>query len=362
MKTPSHATDHEVAMADLNIKSITPMPSPGELRQEIPLKPEVFARVVGPSRTVIQNIFNGSDKRLLAVVGPCSVSKVDETLEYAGRLTKLAHKVKDRIVIVMRTCLDKPRTGIGWAGFSQDPDLNGSLNIQDGWRKGRRLLTNIVSMGLPVAMELLDADGCQNVDALVSYWWIGARTVTSLRLRQIASGLSTSVGFKNPTDGKIDDAIEAMDTAGHETAFIAPNSAGRRCEYRTTGNKHGNLILRGSSNGPNYKSEFVESAVQKLTVRGLPTRVLIDASHGNSNKDYRKQREIIQNIAERVASGESHIAGFLYESYLEEGSQKLPKDLSDLKPRISITDGCDSWDTTQKVLLAAHKTLKNRIK
>jgi 3-deoxy-7-phosphoheptulonate synthase len=353
-------SNRHIVMSDTNIKSITPMPTPGELKREIPLRPELFEQVVGPARKSIQDIFTGVDKRLLVIVGPCSIHNPEETLEYARRLAKLSKRVKKHILIVMRTCLDKPRTGRGWAGYFQDPEMNMSRNMEDGWRKGRRLLTEIINLGLPVAMELLDADVCQNVDELVSYWWIGARSVTSQRLREIASGLSTPVGFKNPVDGRISDAVEALDTASHETAFVATNEKGHRSEYRTNGNKFGNLILRGSVNGPNYGSEYVEDAVGKLTERGLPTRLLIDASHGNSGKDYRKQREIIQSIIKRVVSGENHVAGFLYESYLEAGSQKMPKDLSDLKPNLSITDGCDDWETTSKVLLQAYHVLAKK--
>lgn len=347
-------------MSDLNIKSITPMPTPNELKLETPLKPEIFEQVVAPSREAIKNIIFGDDKRMVAITGPCSIHNVDEAFEYATKLAEIAKEVKDHLHVVMRACLDKPRTGIGWAGHSHDPDLNQSLNMQYGWHSGRRFLVKVLSLGLPVAMELLDAFICQNLDDLLSYWWIGARTVTSQRLREISSGLSTSVGFKNPTDGGIGDAIEAMNLASHETAFVALNGNGRPCEYRTRGNKHGNLILRGSTKGPNYDKVSAEQAVHKLIQRELPTGLLIDTSHANSTKDYSKQAEIIRDIVDRRVSGELYIKGFLYESYLDAGSQVLPLDLSDLKPRLSITDGCDSWENTREVLLRASDSLSKR--
>ncbi len=351
----------EKGMSDWNIQSVTPMPSPGDLKREFPLAPELFESVVASARTTIAEIMAGEDPRMLAIVGPCSVHNIDETLEYAGKLAELQKQVSERIFIVMRACLDKPRTARGWAGYFQDPDLNESHNIHQGWRQGRKLLVDIVSMGLPVALELLDADACQNIDECVSYWWIGARTVKAQRLREVASGLSTPVGFKNSTDGSTAPAIDGMDTTWHSTAFVAPNVKGIRCEFRTCGNKNSNLILRGSDHGPNCDKDSIERAVHDLVHRGLPTRVLVDASHGNSGKDYRKQRLVIQDLVERFVVGESHIAGFLYESYLEAGNQELPKDLSDLKPRISITDGCDDWETTRQVLLQAYEMLGQKM-
>jgi 3-deoxy-7-phosphoheptulonate synthase len=347
----------EEGMSDWNIKSVTPMPTPGQLKKEIPLMPGLFENVVASARTTISNILAGEDSRLLVVVGPCSVHNISETLQYARILTELQKKVADKIFIVMRVCLDKPRTGRGWAGFFQDPDLNQSRNIQDGWRRGRKLLVDIIQLGLPIAMELLDADACQNIDECVSYWWIGARTVKSQRLREVASGLSTPVGFKNPTDGKIDDAIEAIDTAWHDSAFVATNEAGVRCEYRTEGNKYSNLILRGSDRGPNFDRESVEKAVHSLAHRGLMTRIIVDVSHGNSGKDFSRQQTLIDELVDRIVAGDNRIAGILYESYLEEGNQPLPKDLSNLKPNLSVTDACDSIETTREVLLRAHEKL-----
>jgi 3-deoxy-7-phosphoheptulonate synthase len=347
----------EEGKSDWNIKSVTPMPTPGQLKKEIPLATDLFENVVASARITISNILAGEDNRLLVVVGPCSIHNIEEALQYAAILAELQKQVADQMFIVMRVCLDKPRSGRGWAGFFQDPDLNQSRNIQEGWRRGRKLLVDIIQLGLPIAMELLDADACQNIDECVSYWWIGARTVKSQRLREVASGLSTPVGFKNPTDGKIEDAIEAIDTAWHDSAFVATNEDGARCEYRTEGNKYGNLILRGSDRGPNFDRESVEKAVHSLAHRGLMTRILVDISHGNSGKDYRKQRDIIDQLIDRVVAGETHIAGILYESYLDEGNQPLPKDLSNLKPNLSVTDACDSIETTRKVLLRAHEKL-----
>ncbi len=348
-------------MSDTNIVSITPMPNPGQLKKEFPLDKEIFDSVVGPSRQIFRDILTGEDKRVLAVVGPCSIHNVAEAIEYAKLLRQLSSELKN-IHVIMRACFDKPRTGRGWAGFFQDPDLNESRNIEKGWRLGRQALVEIVSMGMPVGMEMLDADAIQNIDDLVSYWWAGARTVTSQRLREITSGVSTPVGFKNPTDGRVEDAIEAINTAWHNCAFIATNSKGQRCEYRTSGNKYGHLILRGSSNGPNHDNQSVEEAVHKLAQKALPTRLLVDVSHANSGKNHLVQREIITDLVKRITAGENSIVGFLYESYLEAGNQKLPKDLSELKPRISITDSCDDFATTCEVLLQADEILNHRQK
>lgn len=348
------------AMSDWNIRSITPMPSPGELKKDLPLPPDVFGKVVVPARETIHNILTGEDKRLLVIVGPCSIHDTDEAREYAGKLAEFLPQISKSLFIVMRTCLDKPRTGRGWPGFFNDPEMNGSRNISIGWRQGRKLLVDIISMGIPIGMELLDANACQIVDECAAYWWIGARTVTSQRLREIASGLSTAVGFKNSTDGGVLGAVEAIDTAWHDSAFIATNAKGIQCEYRTMGNKEGHLILRGSSTGTNYNHDSVTKAVHALAQRGLPTRLLIDVSHGNSGKDHSKQRTVIEEITARVASGDQHIAGFLYESYLEAGRQEIPKDLSNLRRRVSVTDACDDWDTTKEVLLQTCEVLSKR--
>ncbi|HEY4498745.1 MAG TPA: 3-deoxy-7-phosphoheptulonate synthase [Candidatus Paceibacterota bacterium] len=347
----------EERMSDWNIKSITPMPKRSDLKSEIPLPLEVFNRVVKPARKGVCDILAGEDDRLIANVGPCSISSVLEALEYAHLLKGLIPKVP-KLLVIMRACLDKPRTGVGWPGFFLDPDLDGSKNAHHGRQRGRKLLVDIVSMGVPVGLELLDANACQVVDECAAYWWIGARTVTSQRLREIASGLSTAVGFKNPTDGNIADAVEACDVARHEAAFIAMNHADIECLYRTRGNTFVHVIMRGSVKGPNFDPESVAQVVHMLAKRGLPTRILVDSSHANSvdpsnpgsGKDYRRQKDVIEDVVDRVIAGERHLAGFFYESYLEGGNQKIPLDLSELKPRVSITDGCDDWKTTEQTL------------
>jgi 3-deoxy-7-phosphoheptulonate synthase len=358
-QNPQNSTATEKETHDWHIMSITPLPTPGELRQEFPLSQDVFNRVVNNARLSIQKILSGEDKRVLAIVGPCSIHRIDEALEYAKRLAPLSQKYSDRMCIIMRCCLDKPRTSRGWPGFCQDPDMNGSYNFQDGWRRGRELLVKILELGLPIGLEFLDADTCQNVDDCVSYFWLGARTISSPRLRQTASGLSAPVGFKNPTEGNVNIAIDAIDFARHPSAFVASNHKGRRCEYRTTGHPWGHVILRGTNKGPNFGPEHVNDAVHKLAARGLLTKVVIDASHGNSNKDHSKQKDVIRDVAKRMAAGD-HMAGFMYESYIGAGSQKLPKDLSDLKDNVSVTDGCDDFETTASVLEEVYQILAPR--
>lgn len=350
----------DIGKSDWRIESATPMPKRKDLKVNIPLSQESSEKVVRSARCAVCNILTGEDPRLLAIVGPCSIHDPVEAIEYASKLSELIPKVSDHLFVVMRTCLDKPRTGVGWPGFFLDPGLNGSKNADVGRIKGRQLIVNIVEMGVPVGLELMDANGCQVIDDCVSYWWVGARTVTSQRLRELASGLSTAVGFKNPTDGDMSNAIEALDVARHNAAFLALNHMDVECLYRTLGNPFSHIILRGSSRGPNCDDESITEVAHLLAKRGLITRVVVDASHGNSAKDYRVQRAIVSDIVQRVAQGDKHIAGFMYESYLDAGSQKLPKDLSELKPRISITDGCDDWETTREVLLRACDTISKR--
>lgn len=347
-----------------NIESLTPHLSPDEIKSRIPLSGEVFEKVVRSSRRTILDILSGEDKRLLAVVGPCSVHNVDEALEYVRLLAEFSRKPKVRkhLFVVTRLCVQKPRTGIGWRGLWRDPDLNGACDGRKGRLMSRKLMVAALGMGMPVAMEYMEPSVCQNLDDCMSLWWVGARTVGDPEKRGIATGLSTGVGFKNPPDGGIGAAIEALDLCGRRSTFDAMNHAGIESEVRSTGNQWGFLILRGNEQGPNYDEASVAAAVHQLAARGLRTRLVIDASHRNSGKKHEEQRNVLANIAGQIACGNRHIVGFMYESYLDGGCQTIPTDLSDLKPRISVTDGCDNWEDTQKTLLHVCDILRRRKK
>lgn len=344
-----------------NIGSIAPLPSPAELKRELPLAEETW-EIVYNGRLTIPKILLGEDPRLLVIVGPCSIHNVKETEVYADRLASLREELLDQLFIVMRVCCDKPRSRFGWTGFFNDPNMDGSGDIAKGWRLGRKLLLDILAKGLPIAAEFLDPDNCQNVDDLLAYNWIGARNVQVQMHRQIASGLSTAVGFKNPNLGgagqTLNTAIDAIDFARHSNVFVASNDNGQRSRFSTQGNIWGHLILRGTDAGPNCDPATIEAAARELFERGLISRIVVDISHGNSQKKYRRQREVIELLFEEMRKGSRHIAGIMYESYLDEGNQPIPIDLSELKPNISVTDGCDSFHDTEVVLRKLHSDLR----
>jgi 3-deoxy-7-phosphoheptulonate synthase len=278
--------------------------------------------------------------------------------DYAALLAPVVRDISDRVLVVMRFCPDKPRTGVGWSGFAHDPDLNGSYDFAGGWSKTRELAVQIIEQfGIPLGMEFLDPETCQRIDDLFSYNWVGARTVASPRLRQITSALSTAVGFKNSTDGSIDAAIEGINTARHPSAFTACNDDGLSSEFRTLGNPWGHLILRGDDKGPNYSKESVTSAVHRLSTRSLCTRIVVDASHGNSRKDHKKQIDVVKDVVQRRIQGEVSLAGVMVESYLREGKQTLPVDLSCMQKEISVTDACLGFDDTEFLLRDIEKSL-----
>lgn len=339
-----------------HISSISPLPTPDTLKSEFPLSESAWDAIY-EARIGITKILAGEDNRSLAIVGPCSVHDTTEAFEYAKRLASLAQELKNTMLISMRVCCDKPRTKKSWTGFFDDPRMDGSCDIAYGWREGRKLMVKIAELGLPIAVEFLDEDNFQGIDDLVSYVWVGARSVQSQRLRKVASGISTAVGFKNHNLGNEDAALDAIEFARHSNVFVASNNLGIRSRFSTTGNQWGHLIHRGSEKCTNFDSENIAKSVHGLKKRGLISRVVVDASHANSCKDHKKQAGVIDDIIGQIASGSPNIAGFMYESYLEEGNQPIPLDLSDLKPNISVTDGCDGWETTERVLRGVNSAL-----
>jgi 3-deoxy-7-phosphoheptulonate synthase len=341
---------------DLHVESLRPLIPPAILREEVPLE-ESGARKVAEDRRAIARALNGKDKRMVVVVGPCSIHDPKAALEYAGKLAKLAKGVEDELLIVMRVYFEKPRTTVGWKGLINDPRLDGSYAINEGLRIGRRLLRDIVELGLPTGCEFLDPISPQFTTDLVSWGAIGARTTESQVHRELASGLSMPVGFKNGTDGNVRIAVEGVISARHPHRFLGVTEQGLAAIVATSGNPDCHVILRGAASGPNYGPEHVAQAREALAKAGVAPRLMIDASHGNSNKDHRNQPAVVRAVADQVAAGEKAIFGLMLESFLEEGRQDLKAGVAP-KYGQSVTDACMSWETTSKVLRDLAKALK----
>ncbi|MBI5635461.1 3-deoxy-7-phosphoheptulonate synthase [Candidatus Micrarchaeota archaeon] len=339
-----------------NISSYEKLAAPHVLCKELPLSQQSISTVLG-ARSAIRNVMDGADGRKILLCGPCSIHSVPEALEYAHKLHALQKKAEGTFVILMRTYFEKPRTAVGWKGFVHDPDLDGSSNLSKGLVHARKLLLEITKLGLPTTVEALDPMLPQYYFDLVSYASIGARTVESQTHRELASGLSMPVGMKNATTGDVDIAINAIKAAAHPHSFIGINEAGELCRILAKGNKYANLILRGGAQ-PNYDSAFVKSAQEKLRAQKLKENVIIDCSHANSGKNHANQPMVFENVVNQIAAGNNKIIGLMLESNLEESSQGIPKDLRELKKGVSITDACIGWQTTEKIVLAAHEKLK----
>jgi len=339
----------DVLTEDINIKEIIPLISPKDLKQKLSLN-EKQKEIVYATRETIKNILTGQDPRKLAIVGPCSIHDPKAAKEYARLLNDLRLKFEDKLYIVMRVYFEKPRTVIGWKGLINDPDLDGSCDMPKGLFLARKLLLDIIDLGLPTATEILDPISPQYIADLLSWVSIGARTTESQTHREMASGLSMPVGFKNSTDGSFEVAISALEAAKYQHSFIGIDNDGNTVIVRTKGNPWGHIILRGGKLTPNYQSEFVEKAVSELEKKGLLSSIVIDCSHANSNKKPENQIMVMESIIEQINRGNKHIIGFMIESNLQSGSQKIPQDLSQLKYGISVTDACISWEETAKIL------------
>lgn len=305
---------------------------------------------VASARQRIQDILSGRDQRLLVVVGPCSVHDVKAAREYAQRLALIRERLKDQLEVVMRVYFEKPRTTVGWKGLINDPHLDGSYDINTGLRRARGLLLDLARDGMPAATELLDPVVPQYIADLISWTAIGARTTESQTHREMASGLSMPIGYKNGTDGSASIAINAMQAASKPHHFLGINREGHASIVSTTGNPDGHLVLRGGNSGSNYHLEAVQAAATQLTKAGLADRLMVDCSHANSNKDYRRQADVLTSVAEQLQNGSHHVMGVMIESHLVEGNQKLGTDLSQLTYGQSITDACISLDTTEQLL------------
>ena len=339
--------------SDVRISSVQSITTPRELLRELPASPASVATVLA-SREAIRQVLTGADRRLLALVGPCSIHDPRSAMEYAAKLKALADRVQDRMLVVMRVYFEKPRTRLGWKGLILDPDLNGSNDIQEGLRRGRRIMLDITSLGLPIGSEALDPIMPQYLNDLVSWAAIGARTTESQTHREMASGLSMSVGFKNGTDGSIETAVNAMASANAPHSFIGMDIDGRTCILNTTGNDLGHIILRGGKSGPNYHREQIEETCQLLRQAGLPERIVVDCSHANCNKDYRKQAWVLEEVVQHWKRGFTAVKGIMLESHLFDGRQDIPHDpmpLESLKYGVSVTDPCLGWEATERLLL-----------
>ena len=339
---------------DLRIRSVDPLMSPQELKKAYPL-PDDCADTVMESRAVIQRILARKDDRLLAVVGPCSIHDYKTAIDYAQRLAALKKRIGQRIYLLMRVYFEKPRTTIGWRGLIIDPHLDGSYRISEGLGLARRLLIEITGMGVPAATEILDPIVPQYVDDLISWAAIGARTTESQTHRNMVSGLSMPVGFKNGTDGNLQIAIDAMASARHPHHFIGIDQEGKTSVLGTDGNTDTHIILRGSRTGINYRRPEIVYAAELLKEAGFLPSIMVDCSHGNSDKRAERQEEVLRSLLESRGSGCREVIGFMMESNLHGGRQEIPRDPSQLKYGISITDPCLSWDKTEKLLLYDYK-------
>jgi 3-deoxy-7-phosphoheptulonate synthase len=343
---------------DVNIKSIQTLITPAELKADLPLS-EAASQTVLQGRATVRNILDGNDKRLFVVIGPCSIHDVKAANEYADRLKELSEKVKDTLYLVMRVYFEKPRTTVGWKGLINDPDMNDSFNIEKGLHIGRGLLLELNEKGLPCATEALDPNSPQYYQDLISWSAIGARTTESQTHREMSSGLSSPVGFKNGTDGGLTVATNAMQSVKHGHSFLGLNENGQVAIINTKGNPYAHVVLRGGNGKPNYDATSVAEAEAALAKAKVSNKIMIDTSHANSNKDPYLQPLVLKNITEQILDGNKSIVGIMVESHLKGGRQDIPENLCDLVYGQSVTDGCIDWDTTEKALLEMHEALKD---
>lgn len=347
-------------LSDLNIDDYQVVVTPTELKKELPL-PESVRELVANSRQTVKDILDGKDDRLFAVVGPCSIHDTELALEYGKRLKALADEVSEQIFIIMRVYFEKPRTTVGWKGLINDPHLNGSFEIEDGLRKARKLLIDLSKIGLPLATEALDPISPQYLQDTITWTAIGARTTESQTHREMSSGLSSPVGFKNGTDGSLDVAVNAMKSVVSGHAFLGINPQGQVAITKTKGNQYGHVVLRGGGGKPNYDSVSIALCEQALEKAKLPTNIVVDCSHANSNKDHNVQPLVLDDIAHQIKDGNRSICGVMIESNINEGNQSIPDDLSQLKYGVSVTDACISWESTVKSLNKMAATLTGHL-
>ncbi len=337
---------------NLNVLDISPIIAPSDLKQVFPLSFSA-AKFVSDSRTTIRSILRGEDPRLMAIVGPCSIHDPKAALEYAEKLAALSEELRDRVFIVMRVYFEKPRTIIGWKGLINDPDLDGTHQISKGLGIARQLFCAITALGLPIASEMLDPITPEYLSDIISWGAIGARTTESQTHREMASGLSFPVGFKNGTDGGLKVATDAMAAACRPHSFLGINNEGKSSIVQTSGNPDVHIVLRGGNEAPNYFPEDIAATKTLLNDNKLPGAIMVDCSHANSYKDHNRQAEVLDNVISQLKAAPGSITGVMIESNLVAGNQNIPKNLKDLIYGVSVTDKCVDWQTTETMLRKA---------
>ncbi|BEV71335.1 3-deoxy-7-phosphoheptulonate synthase [Paludibacterium sp. THUN1379] len=344
---------------NLNIESFDAMPTPDDIHQRLPLSDELAARVLA-GRQTLQAILDRQDARKFVIVGPCSIHDPVAGLDYARRLRELADELSDVLYLVMRVYFEKPRTTTGWKGFINDPHMDDSFKIDEGVFRAREFLLEISRLGLATATEALDPIAPQYIGDLIAWTAIGARTSESQTHREMSSGLSTPVGFKNGTDGSVATAVNAIMSASYPHSFLGINGQGRSAIIRTRGNRYGHLVMRGGGGRPNYDSVSVSMAEAALQKAGLPSNIVIDCSHANCGKQASLQPLVVKDVLRQIEHGNQSIVGLMLESFIEAGNQPLTDDLSSLRYGCSVTDPCLDWETTAATLREAAAVLRRR--
>ena len=339
----------ETVIENLNVEAQEVLITPAKLKAALPLSDRAKA-VVAAGRDTVRNILDGKDHRMFIVVGPCSIHDVEQAKDYATRLKKLADELSDTLVIIMRVYFEKPRTTVGWKGLINDPYLNDTFKIEEGLHIGRQLLLDISEMGLPTSTEALDPISPQYLQDCISWSAIGARTTESQTHREMASGLSSAVGFKNGTDGGLDVAMNAIGSAVKPHRFLGINSEGQVSVIHTRGNRYAHVVLRGGSAGPNYDSVHIKLCERALEKANYPKNIMVDCSHANSDKKPELQPLVVEDVTNQILEGNTSIVGLMIESHINAGNQKIPADLSTLQYGVSVTDGCIGWEDTEAAL------------
>jgi len=351
---------HTLQMENVNVTGFDLMPSPEDVKHRMPLTPAA-ARTVMQGRETIENILERRDPRMLAIVGPCSIHDPVAGLDYARRLKALAAEVADTLFVVMRVYFEKPRTSAGWKGYINDPRMDDSFHIEEGMQKARQFLLTLAELGLPAATEALDPIAPQYLGELISWTAIGARTSESQTHREMASGLSTPVGFKNGTDGDFVVAINAIRSAAATHSFLGINPQGRSAVVRTGGNRYGHIVLRGGANRPNYDTVSVSLVERALRDAKLPINILIDCSHANSYKQPEMQTLVMRDVVHQIRQGNRSIVGLMVESFIEGGNQAIPANLAELRYGCSVTDACLDWPSTESMVREARDLLHDAL-
>jgi 3-deoxy-7-phosphoheptulonate synthase len=347
---------HTLQMENVNVGGFDLMPSPEDVKHRIPVTPGA-ARTVIHGRETIERILDRKDPRMFVIVGPCSIHDPAAGLDYAGRLKRLADQLADTFFVVMRVYFEKPRTATGWKGFINDPRMDDSFHIEEGMQKAREFLLRVAELGLAAATEALDPIAPQYLGDLISWTAIGARTSESQTHREMSSGLSTPVGFKNGTDGDIHAAINAIRSAALPHSFLGINPQGRSAVVRTRGNRYGHIVLRGGAERPNYDTVSVSLVEQGLERAKLPLNIVVDCSHANSYKRPELQPLVMRDVVHQIRQGNRSIIGLMIESFIEAGNQPIPADLTQLRYGCSVTDACLDWPTTERMLREARELL-----